>query len=95
MSYHNHIRRLIDAAKKRGKSAEMLRHQIGVDEIHDPTLVSLRVYGNRHDYDVVMIAAGTSAIWQPLPQSLIYLPTAKQLLLLKKRYQHWGQGRAV
>lgn len=90
MNYHNQVRRLIDLAKKRGKSGELITHHVGADEIHDPTLVAFRVYGNRTDYDVVMMAAGTSAVWQPLPQKTIYLPTPKQLLLLKRK---WGLNR--
>lgn len=85
MNYLNQVRRLIDLAKQRGKSGELITHHIGTDEVHDPTLVAMRVYGNRMDYDVVMVASGTSAIWQPLPQKTIYLPTPMQLAALKRR----------
>ncbi|MDO4440587.1 MAG: hypothetical protein Q4B81_00205 [Moraxella sp.] len=93
-NYHNQVRRLIDLAKKRGQSGELIAHQIGRDEVHDPTLVAMRIYGSRHDCDVVMIACGTSAIWQPLPQKVVHLPTPTQLLVLKRRYKKGG-GHAV
>ncbi len=86
MNYHNQVRQLVDQAIRRGQTGELIRHQIGIDERHDPTLVAMRVYGNRQDYDVVMLMAGTNAIWEPLPIKVIYLPTPLQLMILKKRH---------
>lgn len=85
--YHNAIRDLVNLMISKGKTGQIVKHSIGRDEIHDPTLVSLRVYGNRHDYDVVMVCAGTNSIWQALPEREIYLPTKAQLFMLKKKYQ--------
>lgn len=62
MNYHNQVRQLVDQAIRRGQTGELIRHQIGIDERHDPTLVAMRVYGNRQDYDVVMLMVGTNAI---------------------------------
>lgn len=85
--YHNAIRDLVNLMISKGKTGQIIKHAIGPDEIHDPTLVSLRVYGNRHDYDVVMVCAGTNSIWQELPQIPLFLPTKAQLFMLKKKYQ--------
>lgn len=88
--YHNAIRDLVNLMINKGKTGQIVKHSIGPDEIFDPTLVSLRVYGNRHDYDVVMVCAGTNGIWQELPQTDIFLPTKAQLFVLKKKYQVFG-----
>ncbi|WP_019520455.1 hypothetical protein [Faucicola boevrei] len=88
--YHNAIRDLVTLMINKGKTGQIIKHAIGPDEIHDPTLVSLRVYGNRHDYDVVMVCAGTNSIWQALPEREIYLPTKAQLFRLKKKYRQFG-----
>ena len=85
--YHNAIRDLVDLSSRKGKTGQCIRYEIGIDEINDPTLVALRVYGNRDDYDVVMVCAGTNAIWQPLPQREIILPTPMQLIALKRAYK--------
>lgn len=89
-TYHNAIRDLVALALQKGKQGQVICHQIGLDEIHDPSLVAYRVYKNRADYDVVMVCAGTNAIWQPLPEREIYLPTPMQLMALKKQYRAWG-----
>ena len=88
--YHNAIKDLVNLMISKGKTGQVIKHSIGADEINDPTLVSLRVYGNRHDYDVVMVCAGTNSIWQALPEREIYLPTKAQLCMLKKKYRQFG-----
>ena len=85
-TYHNAIRDLISLAVANSKTGQIIRHTIGTDEINDPTLVAYRTYGNRDDYDVVMVCAGTNAIWQPLPEREIYLPTPSSLIFLKKTH---------
>lgn len=85
--YHNAIRDLVDLSSRKGKTGQYVRYEIGADEVNDPTLVAYRVYGNRDDYDVVMVCAGTNAIWQPLPQREIILPTPMQLIALKRTYK--------
>lgn len=91
-NYHNAIRDLIHLLVSKGKTGQIIKYSVGRDEIHDPTLVSQRVYGNRYDYDVVMLCAGTDSIWQPLPQIEIYLPTKQQLFVLKKKYGLFGDS---
>ena len=81
-TYHNAIRDLVN----RGNRAKVIRHQIGSDEIQDPSLVALRVYGNRSDYDVIMVCAGTNAVWEPLPDREILLPSRLQLVAIKKQF---------
>ena len=90
--YHNAIRDLVNLMISKGKTGQVIKHSIGADEINDPTLIAQRVYGNRYDYDVVIICAGTNAIWQPLPQTDIYLPTPTQLFALKKKYNIFTGG---
>lgn len=85
-TYHNAIRDLVALSLSKGKTGQVIAYQVGSDEIHDPTLVAYRVYGNRADYDAVMTCAGTNAIWQPLPDRIIYLPTPTQLFTLKKSH---------
>ena len=85
--YHNAIRDLVDLSSRKGKTGQCVRYEIGTDEINDPTLVAYRVYGNRDDYDVIMVCAGTNTIYQPLPQQEIVLPTRMQLIALKRAYK--------
>lgn len=91
-AYHNAIRDILQIARTKGNSNAFIIHQIGSDEVHDPSLVSYRVYGNREDYDVVMVCAGTNAIWQPLPEKLIVLPTPTQLFQIKQKYNAFSDS---
>lgn len=85
-AYRNAIRDLIELIKARGTSSQMLAWQIGEDEVNDPTLVSLRAYGSRTHTDVVMVACGTSGIWDPLPTVVIVMPQLAQVLQLRRTY---------
>ena len=93
-TYHNAIRDLVALSTKKGQTWQVIRYQVGRDEIHDPTLIAYRVYGNRDDSDVIMVCAGTNTIWQPLPEREILLPTPTQLFALKKLHAVFG-GQAV
>lgn len=86
-AYRNAIRQQIDFLKRKGLSSQSIRWQVGSDEVDDATLVSQRAYGTREHADVVMVAAGTSGIWEPLPITIIILPTLGQVLALRKQYQ--------
>lgn len=88
-TYHNAIRDLVATAIRKGKTGTIVRHYVGVDEVYDPTLIAFRVYNNWQDADVIMICAGTNAIWQPLPERVIFLPTPMQLFVLKKKYNQF------
>ena len=85
--YHNAIRDLVHLSSRKGKTGQCIRYEIGTDEVNDPTLVAYRVYGNRDDYDAVMVCAGTNSIFEPLPQREIILPTSMQLIALKRAYK--------
>ena len=60
-------------------------YTITPDEIHDPTLVSARVYGRREEHLTVMAAAGIDTVDQPLPIRQIVLPTEEQLYAIKRK----------
>lgn len=85
-AYRNAIRDLIELIKARGTSNQMIAWQVGEDEINDPTLVSLRAYGSRNHADVVMVACGTSGIWEQLPAVIIVMPQLAQVLQLRRKY---------
>lgn len=85
-AYRNDLRDLIDLIKARGMSSQMVAWQIGTDEVHDPTLVSLRAYGSRDYVDVVMVASGTSGIWEPLPKVTIVMPQLPQVQQLRLKH---------
>ena len=88
--YQNAIRHLIEKLKKRGLTGQYIRWQINKDEIHDPTLVSLRAYGSREHANVVMVACGTSGIWEALPRIEIILPTMLQITQLQQQFNRDG-----
>ena len=85
-AYRNDLRDLIELIKARGTSNQMIAWQVGTDEVHDPTLVSLRAYGSRIHTDVVMVAAGTSGIWEPLPTVVIVMPKLAQVQQLRRKH---------
>lgn len=85
-AYRNAIRDLIELLKARGTSNQMIAWQIGEDEINDPTLVSLRAYGSRDHAAVVMVACGTSGIWESLPRAVVIMPQLAQVLQLRRKY---------
>lgn len=85
-AYRNAIRDLIELIKARGTSSQMLAWQIGEDEVNDPTLVSIRAYGSRIHTDVVMVACGTSGIWEQLPAVIVIMPQLAQVLQLRRKY---------
>jgi hypothetical protein len=55
------------------------------DERWDLTLVSQRVYGNRHEALAVLAASGLSRFDEPLTERRLILPTADQLSTIKKQ----------
>lgn len=59
--FYNAIRRHIEiSANKTGFGGSLTAYQIGEDEIHDASLVSLRVYQTRVHSDIVRLACGVS-----------------------------------
>ena len=62
------------------------------DEAYDLTLVSQRVYGNRHEYLAVMAAAGLDRMDQELTPRTLVLPTASKLKEIKKVCGYTGPG---
>lgn len=85
-AYRNAIRDTIELLKARATSSQMIVWQIGTDEQFDPTLVSLRAYGSREYADVVMVACGTSGIWERLPTVEVVMPTLSQVRQLQRQY---------
>lgn len=66
-------------------AADLVSHEILLDEIFDLTLVSQRVYGNRNEFLAVMASAGIDRCDQPLQSgSVIRLPNAQRLEMLKQ-----------
>lgn len=84
--YRNAIRDLIDLLRRRGQSIQYISWQVNVDEVNDPTLLSFRAYGSREYSDVVMVACGTSFIFEQLPETEIILPTLLQIRQLRTLY---------
>lgn len=83
-TYLNAVRTHVDLLVRRARTDKLIAWDIGYDEVHDPSLVSYRVYGNRDDADVVMLCAGTNRIGEPLPRRIIYLPASASLAALKR-----------
>ena len=72
--YRNAIRDLIERLKRQGDIRNVNLWQVQDDEVHDPTLLSLRAFGSRGYADEVLIACGVSGIWEALPKQKILLP---------------------
>lgn len=85
-TYRNAIRQFSDMQRRRGLAGQFIRYQIMPDEVNDPTLISQRAYGNRNEAQAVMAAAGTSFIWEALPEDEIILPTPVQLRQIKQMH---------
>lgn len=51
---------ILKLMRSKKRCGSLVIHQIGEDEVNDPSLVSLRVYGTRIHSDVVRLACGTS-----------------------------------
>lgn len=84
--YLNAVRNFVDMMTATGRADSLLYYPIYDDAATDPTLASQQVYGNRDDYRVIMVCAGTNHIWEKLPQKSIYLPTPAQLVVIKQQY---------
>ncbi len=85
-TYYNAIRSHVDLLARRGRYDRLVKWQVGADEIHDPTLIAQRVYGNRDYADIVMICAGTNRIGQPLPKRMIFLPLATSVMAIRRQH---------
>lgn len=84
--YHNAIRDHVDLLYRRGRTDRLIAWEVGTDEIHDPTLIAFRAYKNRSYADVVMVCAGTNRIGEPLQRGIIFLPIARDLVAIKRKY---------
>lgn len=85
--YRNAIRDHINQMKKSGSIGRLIVWDVQTDEVTDPTLLSLRAYGSRDHADAVMVAAGSSGIWEKLEQTRIALPTLVDLIQLARDYK--------
>lgn len=83
-TYLNAVRSHVDLLVRRGRTDKLIVWDVGADEVHDPTLIAYRVYGNRDDADIVMLCAGTNRIGEALPSKRIYLPLPASLAQLKR-----------
>lgn len=88
--YLNAVRLHTDLLIRRGRTDKLIVWDVGADEVHDPTLIAHRVYGNRDDADVVMMCAGTNRIGEPLPQRIIFLPAPATLASFKREHASNG-----
>lgn len=61
------------------------RHWVMPDEVLDPTLISLRVYGVRSEFLAIMAAAGVDSMEQAITPRTLVLPTPPQLRAIKQR----------
>lgn len=85
-SYYNAIRASVDLLVRRSRTDKLIVWDVGHDEIHDPTLIAYRAYGNRDYADIVMLCAGTNRIGEPLSKKRIYLPMVTTLAEFKRQY---------
>jgi len=88
--YLNAVRTHVDLLARRSRTDKLIVWDIGSDEVHDPTLIAYRAYGNRDDADVVMLCAGTNRIGEKLPQRTIFLPLPVSLAELKRQHSKTG-----
>lgn len=84
--YLNAVRSHVDLLVRRGRTDKLIIWDVGHDEIHDPTLIAYRAYGNRDNADVVMLCAGTNRVGEALPNRRIYLPLPASLAQIKRTY---------
>ena len=84
--YRNAIRDLIERLKRQGDIRNVILWQVQDDEVHDPTLLSLRAFGSRGYADEVLIACGASGIWEALPKQKILLPKPLFIHQVRKKY---------
>ncbi len=84
--YLNAVRSHVDLLVRRARTDKLIVWDVGTDEVHDPTLVAYRAYGDRDNADIVMLCAGTNRIGEPLPQRTIFLPLPASLAQLKRKH---------
>lgn len=82
--YLNAVRTHVDLLVRRSRTDKLIVWDIGTDEVHDPSLIAHRVYGDRDNADVIMLCAGTNRIGEPLPRRTIFLPMPASLAQLKR-----------
>jgi len=82
----NRLMQLVRDFALRTKGWEIaIRYESKLDERHDLTLVSQRVYGRREEFLVIMAAAGLGSFDEALEEQILTLPTEAQLQALKER----------
>lgn len=81
-SFYREVRRLAETIKPWETA---IRHYVLPDEVMDLTLISQRVYGRRDEYLAVMASAGLDTVDQPVPITMLVLPTESQLYQIKRR----------
>jgi len=86
--FYNALRRHIEVNEKRtGYGGSLIKYQIGTDEVHDPSLVSLRVYGTRVHSDVVRMCCGVSFAHELLPVKIVLFPSLNAVVELQKKFE--------
>lgn len=85
-NYLNAIRDHVNLLLRRGRTDQLIVWRVGSDEIHDPTLLARRAYGNPDYADVVMVCAGTNRISEPLPDRVIYLPQGRRVMQIRQSF---------
>lgn len=81
-NFYRLIRRFVETVQPWDSTA--IYYFTKPDEVYDLTLVSKRVYGNRHEFLAVMAAAGLNSVDQALTQRKIILPNAMTLYAIKR-----------
>lgn len=85
--YRIAIRKLLETSARRGQQYNLRHYQVQIDEVNDPSLVSLRLYGTRKYTDVVLVACGLSYAHELLPVQAFYFPTMQDILQLQKKHE--------
>ena len=89
-TYLNAVRTHVDLLVRRSRTDKLVIYDIGSDEVHDPTLISQRVYGSRDHTDIIMLCAGMNRIGEALSRHRIYLPAATTVMMLRKIHAQDG-----
>lgn len=84
--YRIALRKLLETSIRRGQQYNLRHYQIQVDEVNDPSLVSLRLYDTRKYIDVVLVACGLSYAHELIPVQAFYFPTMQNILQLQKKH---------
>ncbi|RLL19000.1 hypothetical protein [Acinetobacter chengduensis] len=84
--YQIALRQLIERAQRRGKAHDLRFYQVQDDEVHDPSLISYRLYKSRMYVTEVKVACGISYAHELIPVRAYYFPTLRDILALRQKH---------